>query len=349
MMKFNSCLKLCWAIFIVLGLCLMGSPALADTTPVMTVDSDGLLNRQVSLSSGESQLESLHSDFLYSFSDDFTFSGADDELLLATNKTYSSALKERPERKSLRGKIKLDSDYFKGMFADTGYALTSPWRWDKSDWFTASIVAGTTGVFFALDEEIRDIFQYRGKDSSVTITNFTTIFEPFGNAITTVPALAGFYIYGKYWENKKAERTALLAVESLLVTGLFTSVLKTMVGRQRPHSGEGADIFKGPSINKNSFPSGHTSSAFAIATVMANEYEEIPYIAPITYGIATLTGMSRVHEDKHWVSDIFFGAMLGYFTSKTILKLHSNKKGRHFTIYPRVDRRGGGLVLSTRF
>jgi membrane-associated phospholipid phosphatase len=348
MMKLNNCLKLCWAIFLVLGLCLMGSPALADITPMMTVDSHGSLNRQAPLSSEESQLEALRSDYLYSFSDDFIFAGADNSFLLADNRIYSSFLREKTDRTSLREKIKLDSNYFKGIFSDAGYAITSPLRWDKIDWATASIVAGATGVLFTLDEEIQEEFQDKDKKGS-SRDNLSRAFEPFGNAATTLPALVGFYIYGKYGENVKAERTALLAAESFLVTGLFTSALKTMVGRQRPHSGEGADIFEGLSTGKNSFPSGHTSSAFAIATVMANEYEEVPFIAPIAYSIATLTGISRLHEDKHWASDIFFGAMLGYFTSKTILKLHSNKKGRHFTIYPRADHRGGGLVLSTRF
>lgn len=324
----------------------MGSPALADTAPVMTVDSDGSLSRQVPLSSEESQLEALHSDYLYSLSDDFTFSGAEDELLLAANKTYSSALKERPERKSLRGKIKLDSNYFKGMFADTGYALTSPWRWDKSDWVTASIVAGVTGVFFVLDDDINEEVQ---NTRSATTDDISEFFEPFGNGAFTIPVLAGLYLYGRFGENEKLERTALLATESFLVSGLFSTVLKVSMGRHRPSKGDPANTFDGPSTSNKSFPSGHTTTAFAVATIVANEYEHIPFIAPLSYGIATMTGFSRLNDNKHWASDIVFGAALGYFTSKTILKLHSNKKGRHFTIYPRVDRRGGGLVLSTRF
>jgi membrane-associated phospholipid phosphatase len=83
--------------------------------------------------------------------------------------------------------------------------------------------------------------------------------------------------------------------------------------------------------------------------VVANEYEEVPLVAPISYGIATLTGLSRINDNQHWASDVFLGAALGYFTSKTILRLHSNKKGRHFTIYPRAGFRSGGLVLSSRF
>ena len=46
---------------------------------------------------------------------------------------------------------------------------------------------------------------------------------------------------------------------------------------------------------------------------------------------------------------VFIGAALGYFTSTTLLRLHNNKKGQHFTIYPRADSRGGGIVLSKKF
>jgi membrane-associated phospholipid phosphatase len=349
MMKLNNCLKLCWVIFLVLGLCLMGSLALADMTPVLTEDSHGSLNRQVPLSSEESQLEAIRLDYLYSLTDDLIFGGIDDELLMATNKTYSSVLKEKPDWKSLRGKIKLDSNYFKGMFADTGYALNSPLRWDKLDWATASIVAGVTGVFFVLDDEINAEIK---DNRSSTTDAFFDVFEPFGNSGITIPAMIGFYMYGRFGENEKVERTALLASESFLVTSLFTGVLKVGMGRVRPAvGGIDADTFRGPLGDGagHSFPSGHTSTAFAIATVIANEYENVPLLTPVSYGIASLTALSRLNDEKHWASDVIFGAALGYFTAKTILKLHNNKKGRHFTIYPRVDPRGGGLVLSTRF
>ncbi|MFL2948615.1 MAG: phosphatase PAP2 family protein [Nitrospinales bacterium] len=77
--------------------------------------------------------------------------------------------------------------------------------------------------------------------------------------------------------------------------------------------------------------------------------KKTPYIKPISYGLATLTGLSRINDEKHWASDVFIGAALGYFTSKTLLRLHNNKKGQHFTIYPRADSRGGGIVLSKKF
>jgi membrane-associated phospholipid phosphatase len=65
--------------------------------------------------------------------------------------------------------------------------------------------------------------------------------------------------------------------------------------------------------------------------VLASEYKEYPLVAYLSYGVATLTGLSRMNDDKHFASDVFLGAAIGYFTAKTIMKLHSNKNGLHYT------------------
>ena len=323
-MNFDVFTKPWRMISIILLVCLMISPAWADIYPVPDYFSK----------------ESLPSE------EGFTFESESDELILADNKSYTTNKNKRTKEENQRGKIKLDTHYFKSLFSDAGYVLTSPPRWERSDWVKASLIAGVTGAFFVLDDEIMEESQdFR----SSTTDDMTDFLEPFGNGAFTLPALAGLYLYGRYGENQKAERTALLATESFLITGLFTTVLKVSFGRHRPSTGNSADTFDGPSTSNKSFPSGHTSTAFAIATVVANEYEDVPLVPSISYGIATLAGLSRINDNKHWASDVFFGAALGYFTSKTILRLHSNKKGRHFTIYPRADYRGGGLVLSTRF
>lgn len=268
------------------------------------------------------------------------------ELKLSDTRSYTSAPRKRERLRDTQNKLDLNRDYFNGILSDIAYTATSPSRWDRSDWIMAGWVAAGTGMLIALDEEIRDVFE---DNRSSTTDDLANIFEPFGNGAFTIPALAAFYIFGHFDENDKAKRTALIATESFLITGLYTTILKASFGRHRPSTGDSSTSFDGFTTDHNSFPSGHTSTAFAIATVIANEYEETPYIKPISYGLATLTGLSRMNDEKHWASDVFFGAALGYFTSKTILYLHNNKKGQHFTIYPRVDSNGGGLVLSKKF
>ena len=178
-------------------------------------------------------------------------------------------------------------------------------------------VAGITGTFFVLDEEITGNTERKAPEArsakQTTIDDIGSVFEKFGDATFSLPSLFGFYIYGRYQDNEKAKRTALLATESFLITVLFTTTLKTLVGRGRPFSGEGSKVFEGPNTNKQSFPSGHTSSIFSIATVVANEYENIPLVAPISYSIATLTGLSRINTNSHWASDVFFWCCTGLF------------------------------------
>tara|TARA_B100000676_G_C18033267_1_gene820133 strand:- start:646 stop:1608 length:963 start_codon:yes stop_codon:yes gene_type:complete len=268
------------------------------------------------------------------------------ELKFSDNRSYSSAPKKRERLRDTQNKLDLNRYYFKGIFSDIAYTVSSPSRWDHSDWIMAGSIAVGTGFFIGLDEEIRDVFE---DNRSSTTDDFANLFEPFGNGFVTMPALAAFYIFGHYDENDKVKRTALIATESFLITGLYTTILKVSMGRHRPSTGDSSRSFSGFTTDHKSFPSGHTSTAFAIATVVANKYEETSYIKPISYGIASLTGLSRINDDKHWVSDVFFGAALGYFTSKTILRLHNNKKDQQFTIYPRADSRGGGIILSKNF
>jgi membrane-associated phospholipid phosphatase len=241
---------------------------------------------------------------------------------------------------------KLNTDYFLGILSDTKYILLSPLQWNTSDWLKASLVLGVTGAFFALDDEIRDFAQDK---RSATTDDVAAVLEPFGNGGYTFPGLVAFYVYGHFAKNDKAKRVALLSVESFAVTGIFTFALKFSSGRTRPGSAENSREWSGFDFDNVSFPSGHTSSAFSIATVIASEYDDKPLVAPIAYSVAALTGLSRINDNKHWASDIFLGGALGYFVSKTILKLHSDKKGRHYTIYPRVSKKEVGLDFAMRF
>ena len=270
---------------------------------------------------------------------------SDDPILAKRTKRKPSA-RRISNSSDRRPDLELNSDYFLNIFSDTKYILLSPFRWQARDWVKAGLVLGATGGLFLLDDEIRDFIQ---DERSTTTDDIASVFEPFGNGGYTFGGLVGFYLYGRVFENSKAERTALLAVESFAVTGIFTFALKFSTGRARPQSARDSGEWSGPNLDDVSFPSGHTSSAFSIATVLASEYKNKPWVPPVAYGLATLTGLSRLNDNKHWASDVFLGGALGYFIAKTVLKLHSNKKGRHYTIYPRLSRKEVGLDFAMRF
>jgi len=241
----------------------------------------------------------------------------------------------------------LNGAYFKDMLYDAGYILTSPLSWDTGDWVTASLVLGGTGTLLAFDDDIQEWVQDRRGGGTDTAAD---IGEPFGNGLYVVPALGVFYGWGHFMDNERARRVGLLGIESYLISGAISLTLKAVTGRHRPSEGDGAHEWDPFQFNGNmSFPSGHTTTAFAVATVVATEYDENPLVATLAYGLATLTAYSRMNDNKHFASDVFLGGAIGYFTAKTVMKLHDDKRMRHFTIFPRVSRQEAGLSLAMQF
>ncbi len=119
------------------------------------------------------------------------------------------------------------------------------------------------------------------------------------------------------------------AVAFLLVVALASgagAVLKGLAGRERPSRqgqvpGRERTVFHGPSgglrhASCQSFPSGHTLSAFASATALSAFY---PEAAPVFYAVATATGVNRVVKHQHFLSDVVTGAVLGHLLALLLL------------------------------
>jgi membrane-associated phospholipid phosphatase len=233
--------------------------------------------------------------------------------------------------------------YWKGYIEDTGEIVTSPARWEGSDWIRASLVVGMTVGLYALDQEIRDWAQ---DSRNGTSDDISAVFEKVGNGLYLLPSLGVFYLYGHLAEDGKARRAALLSLESLVLSGVFTNVLKYSTHRHRPNSGDPYDTWDGPGLSTSdlSFPSGHATTAFSVLTVIASEYGEHTAVPIIAYSAAALAALSRVHDDKHWASDVFFGSALGYFTARAVLRY--NEGDSRFMVYP-VAREGGAMLMVT--
>lgn len=245
-------------------------------------------------------------------------------------------------------KVELDKEYLKGYFTDLGSLLTSPLRWDGEDWLKASLVAGITIGLYIYDEKIRDLAQRNRSSISDEVSRWVRGFGPVGNELIAVPVLGTFYLYGYVARNDKAKSAALLSLESFFITSFFTHAIKFSTHRHRPSEGPEHDRWDGPrfSTTKDSFPSWQSSAAWSVATVLANAYADHVWVPPLAYTIATLTSFSRVNDNDHWASDVFFGAALGYFTAKGILSLHREK---NIAVTPILDGPVTGVALSYVF
>jgi len=129
-----------------------------------------------------------------------------------------------------------------------------------------------------------------------------------GNAIPWL-GLAGSALAALDGSDPRRSRTGYAGVEAGGAALLAVTGLKYAVGRARPEQNVGNHDFKSFSGagGYDSFPSGHTIVAWAVATPFALEYD-----APWLYGVAGLTNLARIGSRQHWVSDTVAGSLLGY-------------------------------------
>lgn len=236
-------------------------------------------------------------------------------------------------------------DLARDWWKDGIAVISEPPEWDR-----ALLVLGVTAGLYHYDESIRDWAQtHRSEDSD----RAADLFNPLGNGVASVPLLAGLYWYGKRHGDERAVTAGQLGLESMAISGALAQGLKYAAGRHRPNSGDPHDVWDGPGFSADkyqSFPSFHTTTAFAAATVIASVYEEDRFIPPLAYGAAALTGWSRLNDDAHWASDVFCGAVIGYTVAKRVLKRHSGQTAQTgFELVPIAGAHGGGIAVMVRF
>ena len=240
--------------------------------------------------------------------------------------------------------VEINGDYFMGYLKDTGNILTSPARWNQSDWLEASLVTGVAVGLYTQDDHIQRWVQ---KHKNTTTSNVAEDAKKI--YLLSFPALAGLGAYGYMASDNKAKTTFLLSVESIVIDGVFVQVLKHTTGRHRPYTGDSHDTWSfGYNSNGSyqSFPSGDASTAFSIASVVATEYDNM-IIPPLAYGVATLIALQRVHNNAHWSSDVFVASAIGYFTGKAVVASHTKQSNLSFE--PMIDGKEVGFMVNSRF
>jgi membrane-associated phospholipid phosphatase len=141
-----------------------------------------------------------------------------------------------------------------------------------------------------------------------------------GGAAYTLGAVSGgTFLIGKITGNKHAQETGLLALHAIGHSQIVTAAVKQLTNRRRPVVLDGtAGFWNGG----NSFPSGHASTTFAVATVFAYEYRHRPIVPIVSYTVASAVAASRVGAQRHWLSDIVVGGSMGFLLGRYVYKRH---------------------------
>jgi membrane-associated phospholipid phosphatase len=191
-------------------------------------------------------------------------------------------------------------------------------------------LAGGGALALAVHGEDRDI--------NAHFVNSTTdkLWKP-GHVIGSTPVILGSsfaaYLVGRTRGLGRLQHLGMDEIEATLLAEGFSEGLKLAVRRDRPLQTDGQQS------STYSFPSGHAMLTFATATVLQ---QHLGYKAAIpTYALASYVAMSRLHDNRHYASDVIFGAAMGVVIGRSV-----TWHGRNFYASPMLLHDGGGIQLA---
>lgn len=225
---------------------------------------------------------------------------------------------------------------------DGGAILLAPLHWDRGSWTQAALAVASIALLSTQDARLDTTFQ---RNRSGRTDSFSAAVTPLGSyagiGVSAVSLGAGLL-----FQNAELRDTGRDAVEAeLFAAGIVTPILKRTVGRLRPAQGSDADEYR-PFSNDQSFPSGHATEAFAVASVFAARSRG--WVVPvIAYALASGVGLARMNDRAHFASDVVAGAFIGTAIGHSIVRRHApdGEKSVSWNLVPVAVRHGMGMGI----
>ena len=251
-------------------------------------------------------------------------------------------------------------------------AQTEPTRTEKKPpvigWLDVAVLGAGIGGSIALMNKDADIATRLQTDKYQENGRYQDISSVAGKFNEKSLFAAGLVTYG-IAKLAHAPRTttdiAWHTTESIFIASATATLARGILGRSRPFvtaDSNAHDYKPGKGFSElayRAYPSIHAASAFATASALTAETARHSrraawIVGPVTYSLATLPGLARMYEDKHWASDVFMGAALGAVSGWATVRYHhhrpDNKLDRFFIgATPLVADRQMGMMWNFRF
>ena len=238
----------------------------------------------------------------------------------------------------LPGAVMAESADSPRLWDDTKAFVTAPMRWDARDWLVAGGALALVGASHALDGRVRAHFAvgeqalFDGKDP-----------HSLRDAVPAAAIVAGTFAYAWWIDDSRGVNESFNMLEAAGFSAVSTELLKFAAGRERPNETTDQNAWR---KSGSSFPSLHSSAAFAIGTVFAesgsDEYRWVRRF--IGYGMAGATAYVRMKDNVHWLSDTVAGAAIGIAPARFVLnRRESPASAGQWSVAP---GQRGGMMLS---
>jgi len=228
----------------------------------------------------------------------------------------------------------------RNLLHDQKFLWLRPFRLKRSDVPWAAALVGATAALIATDRPVGQELSDSPPGSGYA---FSRRVSQFSGWATDLGVAGAFYLVGHWRSDARARETGLLAAQAVLDSIIIVEILKTVTQRPRPtraagrvrnHNADG-QFFAGG----RAFPSGHAAQAWALATVIAQQYRHQRWVAPIAYGLAGMVSVARVTQRKHFPADIFVGSVLGYLIGRYVYHTYAHDPPATPADFPVQSRR----------
>ena len=226
------------------------------------------------------------------------------------------------------------TDYIGNFYQIPATALGEVFTLDTDKLVRNLSIAGIGVLLYTQDESIRDFFQddvvgaNRHWDRAVA-RHLQDISSPTGFLLFHGATSLTAYLT----EDAYLMETSLLSLQAVLLSVTAAEVSRSVSGRSRPSSEPKANDWSG---SGRSFFSARTAAATASMTIYAERYRAYPAAYWGAYGLAGLIALSDLHENAHWASDVFVGAVAGYGLAQLTLRLNPFDAGGSTYILPLI-------------
>jgi hypothetical protein len=211
---------------------------------------------------------------------------------------------------------------FSQFARETWGFIKQPIEWEGNDYLKIGVMGAGTFLLMQVDEPVRRSLKKNTQYAKSFPVEFS---NAWGEIIFTEVLFGGVSLYALYNRDKTAHKIAFEIAQATLYTFYTNSALKFVIGRARPFLNEGSRNYvpfsEYTSIDHQSLPSGHTAIVMALTTILSRNAKPT-WLKILAYLPAAMSAVGRVYLDKHWVSDVFLGGAIGFFTATWVVDQH---------------------------
>jgi len=231
-----------------------------------------------------------------------------------------------------------ENTVWNNFVSDTKAYYTAPLRWSGGDWAWFGVSLAAIGVSYHYDGQVRTHFVQNLSPSSSTKS------YDVEDALPTVAVFGLTWLYAGLSHDSDGYRETWAMLEAAGFSGVTAEVLKFAAGRETPYETSDPAAWR---EGGQSFPSFHTTVAFAVGTVLAesgsDDYRWVRRV--LGYGLGVGTAYLRLKQNQHWLSDTVAGAALGI--SSAHFAMNRREVSEPATGLMLTPLRGGAMLTYT--